>query len=162
MPVCRASSRLDPCPSSSFLAAYMVSESSRSPAIAATLGPAFFSRLAKRARASCQLPCRSLPFSRTQGRSRRLRTSASTWWRVLSWIHSSFTSSLMRGRMRITWRWRVSRRMFEPTPSITSMPGTRRTSQERISKMIGLCNSAPTGQTSPRFPASSLVTVRSR
>ena len=73
-----------------------------------------------------QLASRSLPFSRTHGRSSRLRTSASTWWRVLSLIHSSFTSSLMRGRMRMTCRWRTSRRMFEPTASMTSMPGTRR------------------------------------
>ena len=73
--------------------------------------------------ASFQLASRSLPFSRTHGRSSRLRTSASTWWRVLSLIHSSFTSSLMRGRMRITWRWRTSRRMLEPTASMTSIAG---------------------------------------
>ena len=41
--------------------------------------------------------------------------------RVLSEIHSSFTSSLIRGRMRITSRPRASTRMFEPTASITSM-----------------------------------------
>ena len=74
----------DPCPSSSFFAAYMVSASSRSPAIAATLAPAFFSRLANSSSASAQLASRSLPFSRTHGRSSRLRTSASTWCRVLS------------------------------------------------------------------------------
>ena len=55
------------------------------------LVPAFFSRLAKRSSASCQLASRSLPFSRTHGRSSRLRTSASAWCRVLSEIHSSLT-----------------------------------------------------------------------
>ncbi len=54
-PVCRPSSRFDPCPSSSFFAAYIVSASSRSPAIAATFAPAFLSRLANTCSASGQL-----------------------------------------------------------------------------------------------------------
>ena len=49
--------------------------------------------------------------------------------------HSSFTSSLIRGRMRITWRWRTSRRMLEPTASITSIAGTLRSSHGRASKL---------------------------
>jgi len=39
----------------------------------------------------------------------------------LSEIHSSFTASLTRGRIRITSRPRVSTRIAEPTPSITSI-----------------------------------------
>ncbi len=66
--------------------------------MAATLAPAAFSFLAKRSSASLHEASRSLPFSRTHGRSSRLRTSASTWWRVLSLIHSSFTSSATRGK----------------------------------------------------------------
>ena len=41
--------------------------------------------------------------------------------RVLSEIHSSFTASLTRGRMRITSRPRESTRIAEPTASITSI-----------------------------------------
>jgi hypothetical protein len=41
--------------------------------------------------------------------------------RVLSEIHSSFTASLLRGRMRMTSRPRVSTRIAEPSASITSM-----------------------------------------
>ena len=41
--------------------------------------------------------------------------------RVLSEIHSSLTSSLLRGRTRITSRPRVSTRMAEPSASMTSM-----------------------------------------
>ncbi len=47
--------------------------------------------------------------------------SPSTTWRVLSEIHSSFTSSLTRGRMRITSRPRVSTRIALPSASITSI-----------------------------------------
>ena len=49
----------------------------------------------------------SLPSRRTQGRSSRRRFSPSIAKRVLSAIHSSFTSSLRRGRMRITSRPRA-------------------------------------------------------
>ncbi len=49
-----------PAPASSFFAAYIVSASSRSPAIAATFAPAFFRRLAKICSASSQLASREL------------------------------------------------------------------------------------------------------
>ena len=54
--------------------------------------------------------------------------------RVLSEIHSSFTSSLMRGRMRITSRPRASTRMAEPTASITSIDSVLVSSHGRALK----------------------------
>ena len=64
---------------------------------------------------------RNLPFSRTKGRSSRLVFRPSTISRVLSEIHSSFTESLTRGKMRITSRPRVSMRIAEPSASMTSI-----------------------------------------
>ena len=114
------------------------------------------------ASASFQLASRSLPFSRSQGRSSRLRTSPSTWWRVLSLVHSSFTSSLMRGSMRITWRWRTSRRMLVPTASMTSIAGHLRELPRPRLEDVRLWSSAPTGQRSTTLPESSLATACSR
>ena len=64
-------------------------------------------------------PARSLPLAHI-GLVEALARRPSTTWRVLSEIHSSFTSSLMRGRMRITSRPRVSTRIAEPSASMTS------------------------------------------
>ena len=58
-----------------------------------------------------QVAARSRPSSRTIRPVEALRPQAVDQWRVLSEIHSSFTASLMRGRMRITSRPRASTRM---------------------------------------------------
>ena len=53
---------------------------------------------------------------------------------VLSEIHSSFTPSWLRGKMRITSRPLVSTRMFDPSASITSMDSVLVNSQGRAVK----------------------------
>ncbi len=73
------------------------------------------------------------------GRARGYRVDRRRWarspldftWRVLSEIHSSFTSSLMRGRMRMTSRPRVSTRIAEPSASMTSIDSVLLSSQGR-------------------------------
>ncbi len=82
--------------------------------------------------------------------------------RVLSEIHSSFTASLLRGRMRTTSRPRVSTRMAEPTASITSMLSVLRSSHGRVANAHGRCVSAPTGHRSTALADSSDIMPRSR
>ena len=54
--------------------------------------------------------------------------------RVLSEIHSSFTSSFRRGSTRITWAPRVSTRMLAPSASSTSTDSVLVSSHDRASK----------------------------
>ena len=66
------------------------------------------------------------------------RRSPSTAKRVLSEIHSSFTSSLRRGRTRSTCAPRASTRMLLPTASSTSTDSVLRSSHEPRDEGIGL------------------------
>ena len=120
----------------SALSAYMSSTAARSPAMAPTLLPIpeVLIAAATALKASSQLAGRSLPLTRTYGRSRRCDLRPSQTWRVLSEIHSSFTASLTRGRMRMTSRPRLSTRMLEPTASMTSMDSVFTSSHGRAWK----------------------------
>ena len=83
------------------------------------------------AKASFQPVGCSLPSCLVIGTSRRRRFSPSQEKRALSEIHSSFTSSCSRGRMRITSLPRASTRMLLPTASSTSIDSVLRSSQVR-------------------------------
>ena len=93
-----------------------------------------FTRSAIALKACAQLAGFNRPLARTYGWSRRWAFSPSQMKRVLSEIHSSFTASLLTGKMRITSRPRVSTRMLLPTASITSMVSVLRSSQGRAVK----------------------------
>ena len=85
-------------------------------------------------KASAQEAGFSLPSTRSQGRSSRFFFSPSKEKRPRSAIHSSFTSSWMRGRIRSTSGPRVSMRILVPVASCTSMLSVFRSSQGRETK----------------------------
>src|ERR1700722_81814 len=93
---------------------------------------------------------------------RLMRGTVSRWnrrpsyaYRALSLIHSSLTSSLVRGWIRITWTPRESTRMFDPTESRTSIDSVFFSSQGLAWNAYGLLVRAPTGHRSTTFPDSS-------
>ena len=73
----------------------------------------------------------------------------------MSEIHSSFTSSFSRGRMRSTSPARASTRMLLPTASMTSTDSVFDSSHDRATNAYGFEVSAPTGQRSMMLPDSS-------
>ena len=93
----------------------------------------------------------------TNGVSSLWRFSPSYENRALSLIHSSFTPSCRRGTTRITSVPRVSTRMFDPKPSVTSTLSANLSSQARAVNAKGFEVSAPTGHKSMTFPLSSEV-----
>ena len=93
-----------------------------------------FSFVAMAPKASAQVAGFSLPPWRIQGRSRRRRFNPSKAKRPRSAIHSSFTSSLVRGKMRSTSPERTSTRMLVPVASSTSMLSVFRSSHGRDTK----------------------------
>ena len=117
------------------------------------------SRRAIATNASCQLTGCNLPCTRSHGRSRRRRRRPSNENRPLSDIHSSFTSSLVRGWMLSTSAPRAQARMLVPVASSTSIVSVRFSSHGRAVKALGLEVSAPTGQMSIRLPDSSDVSA---
>ena len=109
--------------------------------------------------ASCQLTGCSRPCTRSQGRSSRRRRSPSNENRPLSAIHSSFTSSLVRGCMFSTSAPRAPVCMLVPVASSTSIESVRFSSHGLAVKALGREVSAPTGQMSIRLPDSSEVSA---
>mmetsp|Transcript_31458 Transcript_31458/g.85996 ORF Transcript_31458/g.85996 Transcript_31458/m.85996 type:complete len:205 (-) Transcript_31458:723-1337(-) len=103
--------------------------------------------------ASChEMGVRAPSAPRSSGTSRRWRLRPSTAYRVLSEIHSSLMSSLVRGWMRITSPPRLSTLMEGQQPSSTSTDAVERYSHERVVKALGLEVRAPTGQRSTTLP----------
>ena len=97
-------------------------------------------------RVQCLIPaCRNAAFRRGAHRVDRGAVFAdpSGICRVLSEIHSSFTDSLVRGRMRMTSRPRVSTRIAEPTASIASIDSV-------LPQLPGACIVCPSGGVSAR------------
>ncbi len=104
---------------SACFSAKAASTGTRSPTRPATVLP--FIAAAAAASASGQLTGSACRPRAHRAVSSRWRRSPSQTKRVLSEIHSSFTPSWLRGRMRMTSRPLVSTRMFDPSASITSI-----------------------------------------